>query len=280
MLCSVIVPFYNEEPHIRTCAESLLRQTLKRENYEVIFVNNGSKDRSAEIVSHFPDIILLQEPIQGSYAARNKGLSVARGDIIAFTDSDTHAAKDWLGSIVRGIKENGADIALGARYFAGTSYPLRLFQDYENAKTEYVISRRLPEYYFAFTNNMAVRRELFEKVGPFKIWDRAGDTEFLHRCLAQDPGLKVAFLSGMAITHLEILHLRQWYRKINIYGRTNRQVSHISGYRPLNWQHKLAIFKSCFVSKKWGWTDGLAALGLLLAGDFAYRAGALKSKRA
>ncbi len=96
MKLSIIVPVYNVEPFLRRCLDSLLRQGLEAGEYEVVCVDDGSSDFSAAILAdyeqRFPDVFrIITQRNQGVGAARNAGMAVARGEYIAFVDSD-----DWL----------------------------------------------------------------------------------------------------------------------------------------------------------------------------------------
>ena len=83
---SIVVPVHNEERLIEGCLRALLALDYPRDRYEIIVVDNNSTDRSREIVERFPEVKLLSEKQQGDFAARNRGLSEAKGEIIAFTD--------------------------------------------------------------------------------------------------------------------------------------------------------------------------------------------------
>lgn len=87
---SVIVPVYNVEKYLKTCIESLLNQTLKE--IEFIFVNDGSPDNSQMILESYQKydarIVLFEQSNQGVSAARNKGLSAAKGQFVGFVDAD------------------------------------------------------------------------------------------------------------------------------------------------------------------------------------------------
>jgi len=85
-IISVIVPFYNEEKYIAKCLYSLLRQSYSP--LEIIAVNDGSTDRSAEIVSAFQEVFLFQQPHLGPGIARNFGATHAQGEILVFADAD------------------------------------------------------------------------------------------------------------------------------------------------------------------------------------------------
>src|SRR5665213_2521504 len=103
MEVSVIVPVFNHKAELKRCIAALAAQTFPRDRFEVIIVDNGPADGSAvrldelaAALSEFPHAQALQQPLPGSYAARNLGLSVATGDILAFTDDDCIPQPDWL----------------------------------------------------------------------------------------------------------------------------------------------------------------------------------------
>lgn len=98
---SVVIPAYNQAPLLRRTLETLLRQDLATSQYEVIVVDDGSTDETAEVVreraAREPRVRLLrQETNRGRSAARNAGVQAAGGDIILFTDSDILVRPDFL----------------------------------------------------------------------------------------------------------------------------------------------------------------------------------------
>lgn len=94
LIFSVIVPTYNDGDELYNCIDSLLKQSLDKCDYEIIIADNN-KEKHAYNVSD-ERVIFVHEPKAGSYAARNKALSIAKGQYIAFTDSDCIVATDWL----------------------------------------------------------------------------------------------------------------------------------------------------------------------------------------
>lgn len=94
MKVSVVVPAYNEEKYIKNCLDSLSNQEKKP--FEIIVVDNNSKDKTAQIVKRYKNVTLIKEKRQGITNARNAGFEKAKGDIIARCDSDSRVPKDWI----------------------------------------------------------------------------------------------------------------------------------------------------------------------------------------
>jgi glycosyltransferase involved in cell wall biosynthesis len=89
---SIVIPLYNKEPHIARALNSVLAQTFQ--DFEVVIVDDGSTDNSAEVVKKFEDfrIRLIQQENRGVSVARNRGIEAARAELIAFLDADD----EWL----------------------------------------------------------------------------------------------------------------------------------------------------------------------------------------
>ena len=110
---SVIVPIYNVEKYLETCIESLINQTL--EDIEIILVNDGSKDNSAAIAkkyaTKYPEkIVYLEKENGGLGDARNYGMPYAKGEYIAFLDSDDYVEKDMYEEMLNKAIEENSDM--------------------------------------------------------------------------------------------------------------------------------------------------------------------------
>lgn len=222
---SVVVPFFNSERHVAGCIESLLAQEGFETPFEVIFVNNGSTDGSASIVGRFGELIVLEERTPGAYAARNAGIRRARAPLIAFTDADCIVDRHWLRSIRDGMQHSEIAILLGqCLYPPDAPFSLRLLGAYESAKTAYVTRRCAAAHHFGHANNMAVRAAVFEELGLFKEWERAADTELVHRVASRRPDLRLSYRPSMMITHMEFRSARARVRRLRLYTQTNEQV--------------------------------------------------------
>lgn len=114
MKLSIIIPVYNVEKYIRPCVESLLTQRLTESDYEVILVNDGSQDRSLEqiedILHSHQNFIVLDQKNQGLSAARNLGLSTAKGEYILFLDSDDLLIPNTLLTLLQHAMASQADL--------------------------------------------------------------------------------------------------------------------------------------------------------------------------
>jgi len=236
---SVVVPFFNSERHLAACIESLLAQDGVTGGVEIVLVDNRSTDGSPAVAGRYRQVIVVREDTPGVYAARNTGIRHARAPVIAFTDADCVADPAWLRSALDGMQDPSVAILVGdCRYPAGASLALRLLAAYENAKAEYVITRCASAHHFAYANNMAVRASVFAEVGPFREWERAADSELVHRLAAVRPDLRFAYRPSMRVTHLEFLRARDRARRLALYTRTNSQ---IATFRELGVARRLGV---------------------------------------
>ena len=275
---SVVVPFYNEQKHIERCIKALLNQDFDKDQYEIIFIDNGSTDRSMKIVQRYPSIVLLHEEKPGSYAARNRGIRIARGTIIAFCDGDCEVSVDWLSQIHRGMERTEAFIVLGKRHYnPAKSFFLQIVEDYENSKVEYLLERQVDKRcLFGFTNNMAVRAELFRSVGLFREISRGADTEFVQRCLSSKNNAGLAFLPEMVIRHLEITGMKVWLKKRVIRGENNKRMEQISNYKSLSYKTRINILRYCLKKNNYPLMKSFTAILLLLIGVMFYSIGEMR----
>jgi glycosyltransferase involved in cell wall biosynthesis len=236
---SIVVPFFNSGRTIGACIESLLAQENVGAPYEIIMVDNRSTDGSAAIAARYSRLKILSEPTLGAYTARNTGIREANAPLIAFTDADCVVASNWLRAIIDGMQESQTAILVGhCQYGTGSSLVLRMLGAYENAKADYVIGHCAPAYHFACCNNMAVRAAVFERHGLFKEWQRAADSELVHRLAAREPGLMLEYCPSMRITHLEFISARKRAQRLRLYSGTNAR---IATFRELGFWHRIGV---------------------------------------
>ena len=118
MQLSIIVPVYNVEKYIRPCVDSLYRQGLDDNTFEIVIVNDGTEDdsfcRIEDIVALNKNIKIIKQTNQGLSVARNTGLKHARGEYVLFVDSDDILIEGTLKSLLACSKNASVDMAMGA----------------------------------------------------------------------------------------------------------------------------------------------------------------------
>lgn len=150
-LVSIIIPVYNSEKYLVPCIESVLNQTFT--NFELLLIDDGSIDQSAEIGRHYQEkdkrVRLIQQKNAGASAARNRGLEEARGDYIMFVDSDDYIDSVLLERAYNAIQKSHADL-----YISGS------VEEYFEQKK--IVSSRI---HAAKGNREYTPKELLENVG-------------------------------------------------------------------------------------------------------------------
>jgi len=110
---SVIIPVYNREKYLKQCLDSVINQTLQ--NIEIICINDGSTDKSLEILNEYRKkdgrIKIIDQKNQGAGLARNNGLKIAKGEYIGFVDSDDWIDLNFYETLFTEAKKYGADLA-------------------------------------------------------------------------------------------------------------------------------------------------------------------------
>lgn len=109
-LISVVIPVFNGGAYIKNCLDDILNQSYKR--LEIIVIDDGSTDASAEIVESYP-VKLIRQKNKGVSAARNLGIKNATGNYLHFMDADDRINKDFYANLLAPIVLHGADISCG-----------------------------------------------------------------------------------------------------------------------------------------------------------------------
>jgi len=113
---SVFIPVYNCEDYLEECLMSIEQQTFNKKDIEVIIINDGSKDRSLDIINSFsknnPDWIIKSRENKGVSITRNEGLELVTGEYLMFLDSDDFLEKDALKNVYTELKKSNCDIGI------------------------------------------------------------------------------------------------------------------------------------------------------------------------
>ena len=172
---SIVIPVYNGEKYLRECLDSIINQTL--EDIEIICVNDGSTDTTADILREYEAkdnrIIVINKKNGGSGDARNKGLEIATGRYITFMDSDDYLAPNTYDVAYNTAVKYDADvIASGWRNFANVGYStkhipgiaLGVFGIHDNTVTSYDNLKKFRKHDHIYTWNKLYKSEILDKV--------------------------------------------------------------------------------------------------------------------
>lgn len=207
---SVIIPALNEERMIGKCLDSLTKLDFARERFEVILVDNGSRDRTLEIAESFKDrlnVRILQVKGVRISALRNTGARAAQGSIVAFLDADCLALNDWLDRIFALAPADGVGV-IGAHYLLpeDSTWVGRTWHVYQEAPKSGEVSH-IP------AGDLIMRREDFLRIGGFDESIQTNeDYELCER--ARAAGMKVRAFPEIGVIHLGTAQsLKVFFRK-------------------------------------------------------------------
>ena len=192
-MISIVIPLYNKEKSIATTLESVLAQSYT--NYEVIVVDDGSTDNSANVVRELVNdkIRLISKPKGGVCSARNRGIQEAKSQYVAFLDADDLWEKDYLEEQVKMIADFPVAMMCGINYaetYQGKLVrylPTGLKVGYRGYLTQYfdIPGRRSDLFH---SSAVVVNKSVFEKVGYFDERIRYGeDNDMWWRIIATHP---------------------------------------------------------------------------------------------
>lgn len=214
---SIIIPVFNDAKRLELCLRALHAQTYPQDLLELIVIDNGSTDDIAESVARAwtPNVRLEYETEPGAYqyAARNKGIGLARGEILAFTDSDCIPARDWIEAGVRALDAQQNRIVAGRiQMFARHPENPGAIELYDIVtglnQQEYVEKWR-----FGAAANLFFFRKAVEMVGPFDQASRAGgDREWGQRACSL--GLELFYADNVVVNHPARRRLKHLVAKV------------------------------------------------------------------
>ncbi|MBT2772713.1 glycosyltransferase [Halomonas sp. ISL-60] len=194
---SVIVPTYYDWARLRLCVIALQNQTFPKDDFEVIIVNNAPED-IPPIDFYLPNnFTIITEGKPGSYAARNAALKLAKGEIIAFTDSDCIPDPYWLEAAVKRF-DKGVERIAGKIELFFKSDNLTLVEIYEKAFA--FDQEKYAKAGGAATANMITLAKNFKTVGFFNdTLMSGGDNEWGWR--AMDKGISIEYAPEVIVNH-------------------------------------------------------------------------------
>jgi GT2 family glycosyltransferase/DNA-binding beta-propeller fold protein YncE len=212
---SVVICAYNAADTLEDNLRSL--EQLTYPDFEIIVVDDGSKDRTAEIARGHPRVRLVSMPNQGLSAARNVGLAEATGEIVAYTDADTRADRDWLTFLVQPFLTGNVVASGGPNVVPSDDPPMaQCIARAPGGPTHVLLDDRIAEHVPGC--NMAFKRDALLAIGGFNpIYLRAGDdVDVCWRLQAR--GWKIGFASSALVWHHHRASVKAYWRQQVGYG--------------------------------------------------------------
>ncbi len=212
---SVVVCAYNAADTLEDNLRSL--EQLTYPDFEIILVNDGSKDRTSEIGHSFASVRVIDTPNAGLSAARNVGLAQATGEIVAYTDADTRVDRDWLTFLVQPFLTSDVVGSGGPNVVPADDPPMaQCIARAPGGPTHVLLDDRIAEHVPGC--NMAFRRDALLAIDGFNpIYLRAGDdVDVCWRLQAR--GGKIGFASSALVWHHHRWSVKAYWRQQVGYG--------------------------------------------------------------
>jgi GT2 family glycosyltransferase len=233
---SVVIPARDAEHSLPRLLETLAAQTLARDRYEVIVVENGSRDRTAEVAAAMGAQV-VRESVANRSRARNAGVKAAATDLIAFTDADCLATPTWLEGL---LACRGRAPLIAGNVVVRTEDSPNAIERFESIWR--FAQKAWAAEGWAATANLLVERHAFEAVGGLDPAYRhiAEDADFCLR--AGRAGYPLGYCGDAVITHAAERELRPLLRRAFFHGYSSTQAMRRLGVGHEAWREPLPIF--------------------------------------
>lgn len=266
---SIVIPVYNRAGAIEQCLASLQALNYPQGKLEIIVVDDASRDHTAAVVRRFNARLVILPYNQGQSAARNTGVAMAAGEIVAFIDSDCVAAPDWLSDLVPYFQD--PRVALVGGYVDADIREKRMDR-YEqvcsalNMGAHPIMGRGDKSVFYVPTCNMLVRKAPYDRLGGLDVHLRVGeDVDLCWRLMAE--GHHLLYLPRGRVIHKHRNELLPGLKRRFDYG-TSEAVLYArfpKVAKRFPWQPAglavLLTLAAALMTQSWPW---LAAAGLIL----------------
>jgi GT2 family glycosyltransferase len=260
---SVVIPCQDDGDRLKLCLNALYHQSYPYASYEVIVCDNNSTQDIERVCQHFPNVRYCHTTTPGSYAARNRGLELAKGEAIAFTDTDCIPNADWILEGVRSLVSSPSAGIVGGniQFFFESARPNPV--EYADSLSYLRQWEYVTQDHYAAGANLFTWRKVFDEVGLFdERLLNLGDMDWGQRVHATT--WEIVFSEKAVVWHPARATLRALMTKAQRQTRANHRIAELKGKRlkgaigrflPLG----LNFFKSVLRDENLkGWRDKIA----------------------
>ncbi|MEE9430933.1 MAG: glycosyltransferase [Melioribacteraceae bacterium] len=226
ILFSVIIPTFNRADEIQELLQSLSKQLLNKNEFEILIVDDGSTDNTQSVIDSIKknsklDIKTLHQDHQGPGEARNLGMKNAKGKYFIFIDSDCIADEHWLSAYKKEVAEK--DVA----GFGGPDSVLPNFKPVQKAidysMTSFITtggirghSKKKISKYYPRSFNMGVRADIVERIGGMGKLRHGQDIEFSNRILST--GEQIIKVADAVVYHKRRISIKKFFKQVYNWG--------------------------------------------------------------
>lgn len=225
-LFSIIVPTFNRCGELKELLESFNNQSIDKNLFEVIIVDDGSTDDTESFINNFSanvdfKIRLLKQEHKGPGEARNLGMENALGEYFIFIDSDCIADKDWLLACKHEVEKNKPAAFGGPDKVLSSFSPLQKAIDY--SMTSFITtggirghSRKKISKYYPRSFNMGVRADIVDRIGGMNKLRHGQDIEFSNRIIST--GEKISRIENAVVYHKRRMSIKKFFKQVFNWG--------------------------------------------------------------
>ena len=253
-IISIVTPTFNRSHELDYLIESINKQTLDHEYFEMIISDDGSTDDTHEKIKKWIELVgfkleYISQNNLGPGSARNHGVENSTGELIVFIDSDCEADENWLRIIYDSYRENKFDAFGGPDHSKDDFLPIQRAIDF--SMTSFLTTggmrghnKKMLAKFYPRSHNMGVKKTLFEKVGGFGSLRHGQDIELSHRI--HNSGAKVDLLIEAVVYHRRRTTLLKFFRQVFNWGvaRINLGKTDIAMLEPIHFVPSVVTFLS------------------------------------
>jgi len=217
---SIVIPTLNVESSIRDCIKSLINQNFSKDQYEIIVVDGESKDNTFKILKEYSKHISIHVYKGGVSCGRNKGIEVSKGNIIAFTDGDCIAEKNWIKELYSKFETDtlkcvGCVVGNIIPHDGKTIFEIFALKNEILSQKKTMNSDFLP---YGQTANVSFRKEVFDNIGKFDETINSGEDADIAWRMQLETNYKLVYCQESIVKHCHRTSLKGLAKQCFKYG--------------------------------------------------------------